>query len=228
MFEMANGGTILLDEVGELSLSLQVKLLRVVQQKEFYRVGSNNLTRVDVRIIAATNRGLEDMVSAKQFRSDLFYRLNVLKLHIPPLRERPEDIIPLTNYFLKRYGEKYSISRKLTGELYRFFIAYSWPGNVRELENLVERLLVITDADEITLDSVPEEMRRSNDDIAMAEPLSFRAAREEFERQFLRRALEKHKSTRKAAEKLGLDHSTVVKKAAKYGIKLSAHWREER
>jgi len=225
LFAMADGGTILLDEIGELSLSLQVKLLRVVQQKEFYRVGGNNLIKVDVRIIAATNRALEEMVKGKLFRSDLFYRLNVLKLHIPPLRERPEDIIPLANHFLKKYSDKYGIKRKLTGELYRFLIAYQWPGNVRELENLVERLLVISDSDEITQDLVPEEMRRLSDHTAI-EPLSFRAARDEFEREFLRRALEKYKSTRKTAEKLAIDHSTVVKKAAKYGIKLYSNWSE--
>ncbi|MDR3591168.1 MAG: sigma 54-interacting transcriptional regulator [Negativicutes bacterium] len=227
LFEMADGGTILLDEIGELSLSLQVKLLRVVQQKEFYRVGGNSLIKVDVRIIAATNRALEEMVKGKQFRSDLFYRLNVLKLHIPPLRERPEDIIPLANHFLKKYSEKHGIRRKLTGELYRFFIAYQWPGNVRELENLVERLLVIADSDEITLEHVPEEMRRFGEQ-AGVEPLTFREAREEFEREFLRRALEKYKSTRKAAEKLAVDHSTVVKKAARYGIKLYSNWNEKR
>lgn len=227
LFEMADGGTILLDEIGELSLSLQVKLLRVVQQKEFYRVGGNNLIKVDVRIIAATNRSLEEMVKGKLFRSDLFYRLNVLKLHILPLRERPEDIIPLADYFLKKYSEKYGIKRKLTGELYRFLIAYQWPGNVRELENLIERLLVVADSDEITLDQVPEEIRRLGDHTAV-EPGSFREARDDFEREYLRRALEKYKSTRKAAEKLALDHSTIVKKAARYGIRLQASWNEER
>ncbi|EAX47028.1 putative PAS/PAC sensor protein [Thermosinus carboxydivorans Nor1] len=223
LFEMANGGTVMLDEIGELPLALQVKLLRFVQQKEFYRVGGKKVVKVDVRLIAATNRDLQEMVNQKQFRSDLFYRLNVLRIHIPPLRERPEDIIPLVNYLLDKYNKKYNVSKRISGDVYHAFTNYTWVGNVRELENLIERLVVICDRDEITLDYLPDEMKKAiyvwRDD-SIGREQTYKEAKEEFEREFFCRALEKYKSSRQAAEKLGLDHSTIVKKAAKYGIKL--------
>lgn len=223
LFEMANGGTLMLDEIGELSLQLQVKLLRFVQQKEFYRVGGKKVVQVDVRLIAATNRDLRAMVEQKQFRSDLFYRLNVLKIGIPPLRERPEDIIPLTNYLLDKYNAKYGVAKRLAGDLYRAFVSYSWSGNVRELENLIERLVLICDRDEITAEYLPDEMKKALPDLGgvnAGREQRYKEARDEFEREFLRRAVEKYKSARQTAEKLGLDHSTIVKKAAKYGIDL--------
>lgn len=226
LFELANGGTVMLDEIGELSLALQVKLLRFVQQREFYRVGGKKVVTVDVRLIAATNRDLQEMVNQKQFRSDLFYRLNVLKVTIPPLRERPEDIIPLANHFLNKYNTKYKVTRRLSGELYRFFTSYAWVGNVRELENLMERLVVICDREEITSEHLPEELRKmlSQARVEEAREQSYKEAKEEFEREFLRRAIQKYRSTRRAAERLGVDHSTLVKKAAKYAIKLLPRW----
>ncbi len=223
LFEMANGGTVMMDEIGELSMALQVKLLRFVQQKEFYRVGSNKIIKVDVRLIAATNRDLYEMVSHKQFRSDLFYRLNVLKIHIPPLRERPEDIIPLANYLLGKFNGKYNVAKRITSEVYRAFTSYSWEGNVRELENLVERLVIVCDREEITPDYLPDEMKKTlgkQSDSADFGMLSFKEAKEEFEKQFFSRALARYGSTRQTASKLGVDHSTVIKKAAKYGIGL--------
>lgn len=228
LFEMANGGTVMLDEVGELSLALQVKLLRFVQQREFYRVGGKNVVKVDVRLIAATNRNLQEMVDRKLFRSDLFYRLNVLKIYIPPLRERPEDIIPLTNYLLAKYNDKYGVSKRLAGDLYRAFTRYQWIGNVRELENLVERLLVICDREEITPEYLPDEMKetmieRLNETVIKEQ--SYKKAKEEFERMFFQQAVQKYRSSRQVADKLGLDHSTIVKKAARYGIELRPHSR---
>lgn len=223
LFEMANGGAVLLDEIGELSLALQVKLLRFVQQKEFYRVGGKKIVQVDVRVIAATNRDLQEMVRQKQFRSDLFYRLNVLKINIPPLRDRVEDIIPLVNFFLDKFNKKYSAAKRISGDLYRILEGYSWVGNVRELENLIERLVVICERDEITADYLPEEIKKATIEIAaerISEEKDYRQAKEEFEKEFFRRAIEKFKTSRRAAERLGIDHSTIVKKAAKYGLEL--------
>ena len=227
LFEVANGGTVMLDEIGELPLALQVKLLRFVQQKEFFRVGGKKLITVDVRLIAATNRDLQQMVDQKSFRSDLFYRLNVLNIHIPPLRERREDIIPLANYMLNKYSQKYGVTRRLSSDLYRAFTKYSWMGNVREFENLIERLVVICDREEITSAYVPDEMKDAlleKQDHAPSTEKSYREAREEFEREFLQTAIKKYKSTRQTARIIGLDHSTIVKKAAKYGIDLLPRW----
>jgi len=224
LFKLADNGTILLDEISELSMPLQVKLLRFVQQKEFYRVGGDKLIKVNVRIIAATNRDLGEMVKQNLFRSDLFYRLDVLKINIPPLRERKEDIIPLMLHFLKKYNEKYQTDKLFTKEIYNLFLNYSWRGNIRELENLIERLVLICEQDEITADYLPEEFKQPADgqaDIYFHDEMTYKEARDEFEINFLKKSIEKYKTVRKAAEKLGVDHSTIVKKAAKYGIVLS-------
>lgn len=224
LFEVANKGTVMLDEIGELSLTLQVKLLRFIQDGEFYRVGGNKTVKVDVRLIAATNQDLQEMVSHNQFRLDLYYRLNVLTIRIPALRERSEDIIPLATYFLGKYNKKYRLTKRFSSELYRFLERNQWAGNVRELENLIERLVVISDREEITLDSLPEEIKTSYlssqniNDVCMCQ--SYKEAKEAFEKEYLRRVIEKYKSTRSAAENIGIDHSTIVKKAAKYGILL--------
>lgn len=228
LFEMANGGTVMLDEIGELSLALQVKLLRFVQQKEFYRVGGKKVIKVDVRLIAVTNRDLQEMVSQKQFRSDLFYRLNVLKINIPPLRERPEDIIPLANYLVKKYNKKHNFKKLISSDLYRMFTEYPWEGNVRELENLIERLVVVCDQEEITPEYLPEEMKKVLYERIIdgeEKEQSYKEAKEEFERDFLRKAMKKYKSSRRAAEHLGIDHSTIVKKAAKYRIEFQTGWK---
>jgi Nif-specific regulatory protein len=149
-FEAAHGGTIFLDEISSMSAKLQVKLLRVLQEREFERVGDSKTIRVDVRVVAATNESLEEEIEAGRFREDLYYRLNVVPIPLPPLRERRDDIIPLAQFFLKRYGEQ---NRRdvpdLTPELSKALLAYDWPGNVRELENTVERLVVLTDGKHI-------------------------------------------------------------------------------
>ncbi len=223
-FELADQGTVLLDEIGELPLALQVKILRFVQEREFYRVGGNQLIKVNTRIIAATNRDLEAMVRNKEFRSDLFYRLHVLNLYIPALQERSEDIIPLTQYFLKKYNEKYHTNKTLSPEIYHIFSQYSWPGNVRELENLLEQLIVITDTKRITIEHIPERIRNflqdANQNKECSPEMTYREAKEKFERQYFQWAIEKYGSTRKVAEKVKLDHSTIVKKARQYGISL--------
>jgi len=145
-FEYSHGGTIFLDEIGEMSLALQAKLLQVLQDREFCRVGGNELIRVDIRVVCATNRELRKAVEARQFREDLYYRLNVVNIRVPPIRERREDIPLLTRYFLHKYSEKYGRARvEVSDQLMAYFLSYDWPGNVRELENLVKRLVILDD-----------------------------------------------------------------------------------
>jgi two-component system, NtrC family, response regulator AtoC len=145
-FELADQGTIFLDEIGEMAIRLQAKLLQVLQDEEFFRVGGKKSVRVDSRVVVATNRDLEREIAAGNFREDLFYRLNVVAIRLPPLRERPEDVLPLADHFLRRYGREYVSSvRELPAEVLRAFGGYDWPGNVRELENMVRRLCVLKD-----------------------------------------------------------------------------------
>lgn len=223
-FELADHGTVLLDEIGDLPLALQVKMLRFVQNKDFFRIGGKRLIKVNTRIIAATNRNLEVMVANNEFRADLYYRLHVLTIHIPALRQRPGDIVPLSLYFLKKYNEKYHVNKALSPEALRVFTAYNWPGNIRELENFIERLVVTADKDLIDVESMPELMKKSlpageeKTDSIVIPP--YKEAKEQFEREYLLRAIDSFGSARKVAEKIKVDHSTIVKKAAKLGIKL--------
>lgn len=226
-FELADNGTILLDEIGDLPLALQVKLLRCVQSHDFFRIGGNRPIKVNTRIIAATNRNLEEMVLNKEFRSDLFYRLQVLTIHIPALRERSTDVIPLTQHFLKKFNEKYDTNKTLAPEVYRFFSNYAWEGNIRELENLMERLIVTSETNLIMADCLPETMRKAigskEENRQYGRNMTYKEAKEQFERQYFQQVIEEYGSTRKVAQKIMLDHSTIVKKAAKYGINL-LHW----
>ena len=153
-FELANKGNILLDEIGDLPLSLQVKLLRVIQEKEVFRLGGVKPIKLDLRIIAATNRSLGEMVKKGMFREDLYYRLSVFPIEIPPLRMRKTDILPLANMFLKKYNEKHNLQKKLLPAMNNFLENYSWPGNIRELKNMIEHLVIISDQDNINLDHI--------------------------------------------------------------------------
>lgn len=158
-FEVADGGTVFLDEIGEMDLSLQVKILRVLQEKEIERVGGSGIKKVDVRLVAATNRDLEKEVEAGRFREDLYYRLNVIPMHLPPLRERGGDILVLTNHFLALFcKQKNRGLLKVEDLAMRALAAYSWPGNVRELENFMERLSILTDGCRIELDDLPRKI----------------------------------------------------------------------
>ncbi len=158
-FELADGGTIFLDEIGEMDLSLQVKILRVLQEKEIERVGGTQVKKVDVRIVAATNRDLEAEVAAGRFREDLFYRLNVIPMHLPPLRERGGDVLILAKHFLCGFcAAKERCTLKFSPEAADILVSYSWPGNVRELENFMERLSILCDEDEVTPDDLPEKI----------------------------------------------------------------------
>lgn len=167
-FELADGGTIFLDEIGEMDLSLQVKILRVLQEREFERVGGNVCKEVDVRIVAATNRDLEAEVAAGRFREDLFYRLNVIPLHLPPLRERGGDVLLLSRFFLDRFClKKERPPLTLDPQVRSVFMAYQWPGNVRELENLMERLSILVDGDVVHVDDLPSKVLSQVGDISL-------------------------------------------------------------
>ncbi len=158
-FELADGGTIFLDEIGEMELALQVKILRVLQEQEFEKVGGTASKKVDVRVVAATNRDLEEEVRLGRFREDLFYRLNVIPMHLPPLRERGEDIIILAEHFLRRFcQDKSRKNMRLAPKARDMLISYGWQGNVRELENFMERLSILCDNEEVTPDDLPEKI----------------------------------------------------------------------
>lgn len=170
-FEMAEGGTVFLDEIGEMDLLLQVKILRVLQEREIERVGGQGVKKVDVRIVAATNRNLEDEVAAGRFREDLFYRLNVIPLHLPPLRERGGDILLLVEHFLQHFCLlKKRPLLTLEPDVQKVMEAYPWPGNVRELENLTERLSILCDDDEVHLDDLPSKILTQVGDIVDLPP----------------------------------------------------------
>ena len=220
-FELANTGTLLLDEVGELSLAAQVKLLRVIQEKEVQRIGAAKPVKVDVRLIAATNKDLWSMVCNGTFRQDLYYRLNVLHIHIPPLRERREDIVPLANYFLAYFNKKYGKEKKISSELYRFLMRQDWPGNIRELENAIETMIVLPSED--TLLSIHFVGKGHEEDDGMAVNVKrlvpWKQAVEDMERSLLSQAYQECRSTRAMAKVLQIDQSTVVRKMKKWGIR---------
>jgi PAS domain S-box-containing protein len=221
LIEIADKGTLLLDEISELPFSLQVKLLRVLQEREFIRVGGIKTINVDVRIIAASNKDLKELVKDGKFRQDLYYRLNVVPVTIPPLRERPEDIPILAHHFLNIYNERYNRSKQLTSEVVEIFIRYSWPGNVRELENVIERMVVISEDNQITKKDLPgeffnkEEMNNSAG-VYVSRLMPLKEASALVEYQLIKQAIEEGGSTYKAAEILGVDQSTIIRKLKRY------------
>jgi len=219
IFELGHGGTIFLDEIGELPMGLQVKLLRVLQEREIVRIGSSKPIKVDTRIMAATNRDLEEMVMHNQFRKDLFFRLNVVPVMIPPLRERKEAISHFIYFFLEKYNSKYGFSKQIAPEVIDALIEYEWPGNVRELENMVERLVVLAQGEIISTDKLPGRLKNSSvSSPSFFEGKPLKKAVEEFERQILTTAINKYGTSRKVATALGVNQSTVVRKASRYGL----------
>lgn len=223
MFEMADKGVLFLDEIGEMPLNLQVKLLRVIQEKEIIRIGGTTMKKVDVRFIAATNRNLKMMVKEGTFREDLFYRLNVVPISIPPLRERKEEILPLANLYLGKINQKYGTMKQLTPELKSFLYYYNWSGNVRELANLLERLTLLNQDDFLGVEHLPAEYRNTP-----AEKLPEREAimplkdaTELTEERLLSLAARKYKTTYEIADVLKTSQPTVVRKLKKYNIKLT-------
>lgn len=208
-FEAANHGTIFLDEISEMPLELQVKLLRVLQEREFQRVGSNDTVKADIRIVAATNRDLAAYVKEGRFREDLYYRLNVIDLHLPALKERSGDVPLLVNRFLKEFGGK-----TISADAMRMLESYSWPGNVRELRNTVEKMCILSQSDEIGIDDVPDEMKRDQSII-----FSTSGTLGETEKAKILAVLEEVGGNRtKAAERLGISRRTIYRKLEEYGL----------
>jgi two-component system, NtrC family, nitrogen regulation response regulator NtrX len=219
-FDLAHEGTIFLDEVADMSLKAQAKILRILQEKKFERVGGNKLIDMDVRVLAATNKDLEKEMEAGRFRQDLYYRLHVIPLLVPTLRERKEDIRPLAERFLLDFALKEGQSKKvLTDDAIKLLMQHDWPGNVRELKNIVERLIILTPANEITANDVPTlNVRVDNSEALTTEPVpaasdSLRDARMDFERQFIIKKLEENEGNiSKTAEAIGLERSNLHKK----------------
>jgi len=230
LFEEADGGTIFLDEIGELPLALQVKLLRVLQEGEIRRVGENGSRPVDVRVVAATSRDLEAEVAAGRFRSDLYYRVNVVRLHLPPLRERRDDVAELARHFLARHAQRLKVAPPTLGAAaLRALTEYGWPGNVRELENAIERSLVLADEGVIDVAHLPAAVRGEarppngsspNGTGAPAdEDLSVKRRTERLERTLIAQALQRTGGNRtRAAQLLDLSHRALLYKIREYGL----------
>jgi PAS domain S-box-containing protein len=216
LFEEANGGTIFLDEIGELPYNVQVKLLRVLQEQEVQRVGSVDTTKINVRIIAATNKDLKAMSEEGTFRKDLFYRLNIIPIHIPPLRERKADIIPLINAFLKEMNLAHDMEKRLSKDAYEKLYRYSWPGNIRELKNVMERVFVMCQDNTILSNELPVELENYIDMSSAVPKGNLKQAVANLESKMLAQAYEEYGNVRDAAKALGIDASTFVRKRSKY------------
>ena len=225
LFEQATGGTLLLDEIGELPLPLQVKLLRVLQEETIRPLGDTRDLKIDVRILAATHRDLSAETKAGRFREDLFYRINVLPIHIPPLRDRKEDITLLVDHFTARNNLRFATNlRGVDAEARKLLIEYSWPGNVRELENTIERAMVLAEHDVLTAEDLPERIRDAKDPVQlhlMSGELSIKKTSRVVEEILIRRALTKTKGNRtRAAEVLEISHRALLYKIKEYAIEL--------
>jgi len=220
MFELANNGTLLLDEIGELPLEFQAKLLRALQQQEITRIGDTKSIKLDIRIIAATNRNLKEMVKAGTFREDLYYRLNIFPILIPELRERVDDIPDLANHFLGIFNKKYNKNIILCDDTLKGLTAYHWPGNIRELENIIERWIVIyDDYTAIKWDMVANNFSSTQPNAQNTyEGHTLKELLNNYEKNVLEWALKKGGTTRAAAAALHVDHSTIVRKAHNHGI----------
>ncbi len=220
-FELADGGTLLLDEVGDLHETAQAKLLRVLQEGEFHRVGGEQAIRVSVRVISATNRDLSALVEKKQFREDLYYRLCVVPIRVPPLRERPGDVRPLSEYFLEEFCKRNNFRPKsIADEVYPVLEQFPWPGNARELRNVIERMAILTAGETIGLESVPLEIRMPRD---QAPRSTLHEARDAAERDHILRALEASNwNVSSAARALGMERTNLHKRIRALGLSRNA------
>lgn len=220
LFELANTGVILLDEVGDMPMALQTKLLRVIQQRELMRIGGSTPIKLDIRIIASTNKDLRQAVREGKFREDLYYRLNVVPLELKPLRERKEDIPRLVETFCGEFNKKYGKKASVEPDGIELLLAYSWPGNIRELENLIERLVVTSMDTAITRAQIYRALSPTG--MQLQDEAGHRATLKEqvavFEQEIIRAAVDREGSLRRAAVVLGVDHSTLVKKCKRYGM----------
>ncbi len=241
LIEAAHGGTLFLDEIGELPLELQAKLLRALQEKEISRVGSIDSVKVDIRVVAATNRNLEDEVREGRFRQDLYYRLNVLKVKLPALRERKSDIPELVHFFLKIYAKESGLPvLKISPQVMSYIVQQDWPGNVRELRNFIERLSVMTDGDEITVENLQEvavfdsnvsrslkempDMPTPVDDADSSSIVDFRQARDIFEKKYIEKVLESTEgNVSEAAKRAKMSRRNFYDKIEKLGVDLNKY-----
>ena len=211
--ELADGGTLFLNEIGELSLELQVKLLQVLQERTITRIGGNDVIRVDFRLIAATNQDLSELASNGRFRKDLYYRLNVVPIAIPPLRERREGIPALVMHFVKKINSKYKMDKSITPGAMKLVLDYDWPGNIRELQNFIERVIVTTDEKDIREEHVNGILNLGAES---SRPVTLKERLEEVEKDMLFRYMEKYQNTYKVADQLGVSQPTIVRKLKKY------------
>ncbi|WP_035501485.1 sigma-54 interaction domain-containing protein [Fusobacterium gonidiaformans] len=225
LFELANNSTLFLDEISELPLEMQVKLLKVLETGYIVRVGGIQPIPVDVRIITASNKCLKKQIEKNCFREDLYYRINVVRVHLPSIRERKEDIIMIANNFLKQFNEMYGLHKKISEDVYQAFLKYSWPGNIREIKNVVEQLVVISQVDEIKKEILPKELAfqevfSDESGVILACQkcmekylnMSLKEATNEFQKDVIEKLLLELKSQRKVAEKLGVNPSTITRK----------------
>jgi len=212
LLELANGGTVFLDEIGDMPLHMQPKILRAIQDREIIKVGGKEVIHINVRFIAATNRDLKQMVADKKFREDLYYRLNVIPIFIPPLRERKEDIIPLVQDITKKINERYGMNKNFTNGEIEVMLQYDWPGNVRELENIIERVMVTDDDSLSFLQSI---VGNGNEDIYAK---SYQDKIGEYDKMILLESIKQEGSVLKAAEKLGINATTIRRKLHKYNV----------
>ncbi|MGC5328299.1 sigma 54-interacting transcriptional regulator [Brevibacillus sp. SYSU BS000544] len=221
IFEAAHGGTLFLDEIGEMPIDLQVKLLRAIQEKEIYRVGGIKPIKVDVRIMAATNKNLRRMVEEGNFREDLFYRLNVFPVYIPPLRQRKADIIPLASFFLNKYNHKFQMTKSFMPAALSCLVDYSWPGNIREMENTIQRILINSATDTISEADIMDNIsyvKSSSPQPNIIKQNVMKNSLEETEINILKEAKSKFKSTREMAKFLNMSQSTLIRRLKKYNI----------
>ncbi|WP_191991904.1 sigma-54 interaction domain-containing protein [Bacillus aerolatus] len=223
LVEVAEGGTLFLDEIGELPLHLQVKILQLIQDKTYLPIGEVYLHSANVRIIAATNKDLLKLAEENKFRADLFYRLNVLSMKVPSLRERPEDIFLLLQHYVGVYNKKYKANKTLSREAITALQSYSWPGNIRELSNTIERVMVMSDHDQIEIDELPESFKHSRENSSFIQHKNdlnkpLRGYLNDIEKEFIQHKLQESKTTREAAKLLGIPQSTLMRKIQKHGI----------
>ncbi len=239
LFEIANGGTVFLDEIGEMPLQLQSKILKVLESKSFRRVGGEKYLTTDVQIIAATNRDLKQFVEERRFRQDLYYRLNVVPIHLPPLRERREDIFPLIEYFIQVFNKKIGRNiSEVSNEALRALIDYNWPGNIRELRNIIEHLMILSKDDVIQEEILPSEIRESDHKGnsrsnrlpggGLEKLPDFRKTKkevmEDFEKNYLRELLNRNKwNISKSARDLDMHRSSLQRLLRKYGLQDKMH-----
>lgn len=222
-FELAHGGTIFLDEIGDLSPALQVKLLRVLQEKEFERVGGTSSIKVDVRVLAATNKNLEEAIQKGTFREDLYFRLNVVPIHLPPLRERREDIEKLVMHFLQKYSAETGKEVKhIDPQALEMLRKYAWPGNVRELENTIQRALILADGDTLFPSHLPMDLQNQSGTETwkpVTENSTLSERLENYERELIQKAWERaNRVQTKAAKLLGISRAALIYKMKKYGF----------